>query len=145
MIRFHENVPLCSDVRDLFLLEHVRFPEDLHRVHVPGVLLLHESDLFFCLFHRTAYFELKTPAGLPSRAIKARSSPSNLELHEKDSTCSAKRGETLLLLRSNEKISLSPGRDYRLREPLVYFRYYRDYYNHKEDVFVFDVKSLRKL
>jgi len=133
MVRFHEDIPLRSDVRDLLLLEHVRLPEDLHRVHVSGILLLHESHLY-SFFRSTKQRVLSEDAGRPpfNRERLKAFSRSNLEFYERNSTCSAKRDETLLLLRSNERISLSPGRDYRLRQPLAYFRYYRNYYNHKQ-------------
>lgn len=70
------------------------------------------------------------------------------KLYEKDSTCSAKRGETLLLLRSNEKISLSPGRDYRLRESLsrvISVIIVIITTTGKKSSFVFNVKSLHEL
>jgi hypothetical protein len=45
VVSLDEDVPLCPDVRDLLLLDHVGFAQNLHRVHVAGVSLLDEPDL----------------------------------------------------------------------------------------------------
>ncbi|KYN02621.1 hypothetical protein ALC62_06420 [Cyphomyrmex costatus] len=52
MVRFHENVPLRPDVRNLLLLEHICLPENLHRVHMSGILLLYESYLYIFFHHQ---------------------------------------------------------------------------------------------
>lgn len=45
MISLNEYVPFSPDVRNLLLLEHVGLPQNLHGVHVAGVLLLHKPYL----------------------------------------------------------------------------------------------------
>lgn len=65
MIRFHEDVPLCSDVCDLLLLKHVRLPKDFHCVHVSSVLLLHESHLFIFGFAKQHVLKWKRRQDIP--------------------------------------------------------------------------------
>ncbi len=44
VVGLHENITLRPDVGHLLLLQHVRLAEDLHRVDVPGVVLLHQTN-----------------------------------------------------------------------------------------------------
>merc|ERR1719228_2608543 len=43
MVRLHQDVPLCSDVCHLLLLDHVRLPQDLHGIHMTSINLLNKS------------------------------------------------------------------------------------------------------
>ncbi len=45
VVGLNEDVALGAHVRDLLLVDHVALAKDLHRVHVPGVRLLHEANL----------------------------------------------------------------------------------------------------
>lgn len=48
MVGLDQHVPLGPHVRHLLLFQHVRLAQHLHRVHVPGVLLLHQPHLAEC-------------------------------------------------------------------------------------------------